>query len=428
MQLIRRREQNRMTEKKYSRVIIVSDQAIFLRGLTSLVATHPLFRLVGEARSAAEVIQLCSLSEPDILLFDLHNAWEHAREAIQQLHGRWPTLKLVLLVGRLYEDRAKAEFQSLPVFYISRDVTEEEIKAAFSQIHHDDCPPDDGQHSAHTSFAHLPHEEQENDGQEMQELAQQVKFRQEEAESRARELVMAGRIQTDILPEEAPVIPGWEVSAKLEPARETSGDFYDFLPLTDRKWGFVVADVTDKGMGAAIFMALASTLFRTYANRFPTLPAMALTAVSQRILSDTRGGMFVTSIFGVLEPHTGRFIYANAGHPPAFLVSNQKGKESIDHLRPTGMALGVLEQTRWIQKICKINPGDFLILYSDGITEAQNTHGVFYEEDRMLDAALAQPGAAAGEIRDAILRDVHRFAGNALYRDDITLVVVKRNP
>jgi serine phosphatase RsbU (regulator of sigma subunit) len=237
---------------------------------------------------------------------------------------------------------------------------------------------------------------------------------------------MAGRIQTDILPEEEPVIPGWEVSAKLEPARETSGDFYDFLPLTDRKWGFVVADVTDKGMGAAIFMALSSTLMRTYANRFPTLPAMALTAVSQRILSDTRGGMFVTSIFGVLEPHTGRFIYANAGHPPGFLVSLQKGKESIDHLRPTGMALGVLEQARWKQKIVKMNPGDFLILYSDGITEAQNSQGTFYEEDRMLDAALSIPGGSAIEIRNAILKDVHRFSGSAQYRDDITLVVVKR--
>ncbi|HSV85033.1 MAG TPA: SpoIIE family protein phosphatase [Levilinea sp.] len=417
-----------MTDKKFSRVVIVSDQAIFLRSLTAFVTTHPLFRLVGEARSAAEAIQLCSLSEPDILLFDLHNNWEHARETIQQLHGRWPTMKLVLLVGHLYEGRAREEFQFLTVFYISRDVTEEEIKGAFTQIHHDNCPPGDGQHSAHTSFGHLPQDEDENDGLEMQKLVQEVKFRREEEESRVRELVMAGRIQTDILPEEEPVIPGWEVSAKLEPARETSGDFYDFLPLTDRKWGFVVADVTDKGMGAAIFMALSSTLMRTYANRFPTLPAMALTAVSQRILSDTRGGMFVTSIFGVLEPHTGRFIYANAGHPPAFLVSLQKGKESIDHLRPTGMALGVLQQTRWMQKIIKINPGDFLILYSDGITEAQNTHGVFYEEDRMLDAALSQPGGSAVEIRDAILTDVHRFAGNTLYRDDITLVVVRRNP
>jgi serine phosphatase RsbU (regulator of sigma subunit) len=220
-------------------------------------------------------------------------------------------------------------------------------------------------------------DDDENDGVEMNKLVQEVNQRRDDEESRTRELVMAGRIQTDILPEEEPVIFGWEISAKLEPARETSGDFYDFLPLTDRKWGFVVADVTDKGMGAAIFMALTSTLMRTYANRFPTLPAMAMTAVSQRILSDTRGGMFVTSIFGVLEPHTGRFIYANAGHPPAFLISIQKGKESIDHLRPTGMALGVLEQARWKQKIVKINPGDYLILYSDGITEAQNTTAPF---------------------------------------------------
>jgi serine phosphatase RsbU (regulator of sigma subunit) len=415
-----------MMDKKFSRAAIVSDQAIFLRGLTALVSSHPQFRVVGEAHSGAEIIQLCNLSEPDLLLFDLHNAWEHAAEIIQQLHERWPAMKLVLMVGHFYESRAKEGFQGLPVYFVSRDVTEEEFKEALTQIHQDDDLTGIHQQITHTSFGHLSQDEDESEEMEMQKLAHEINQRRDDEESRTRELVMAGRIQIDILPEEEPVIPGWEISAKLEPARETSGDFYDFLPLTDRKWGFVVADVTDKGMGAAIFMALSSTLMRTYANRFPTLPAMALTAVSQRILSDTRGGMFVTSIFGVLEPHTGRFIYANAGHPPGFLVSIQKGKESIDHLRPTGMALGVLEQTRWKQKIVKINPGDFLILYSDGITEAQNPHGVFYEEDRMLDAALSKPAGSALDIRNAILDDVHRFAGNAHYRDDITLVVIKR--
>jgi serine phosphatase RsbU (regulator of sigma subunit) len=415
-----------MTDKKFSRVAIVSDQAIFLRGLTSLVTLNQNFRLVGEARSGSEIIQLCHLSEPELLLFDLHNAWEHSLEIIQQIHQRWPAMKLVLMAGHFYESRAKEEFQKLPVYFISRDVSEEEFRDALIQIHKDAYPIGDRRQIAHTSFGHMALAEDENEELELNRLAQEVTQRRDDEESRTRELVMAGRIQTDILPEEEPVIPGWEVSAKLEPARETSGDFYDFLPLTDRKWGFVVADVTDKGMGAAIFMALSSTLMRTYANRFPTLPAMALTAVSQRILSDTRGGMFVTSIFGVLEPHTGRFIYANAGHPPGFLVSLQKGKESIDHLRPTGMALGVLEQARWKQKIVKMNPGDFLILYSDGITEAQNSQGTFYEEDRMLDAALSRPGGSAIEIRNAILKDVHRFSGSAQYRDDITLVVVKR--
>jgi serine phosphatase RsbU (regulator of sigma subunit) len=415
-----------MPEKKFSRAVIVSDQDIFLRGLTAFVSSHPQYRLVGEAHNGSEMIQLCNLSEPDTLLFDLHNAWEHAPEIIQQIHERWPSMKLVLLAGHFYETRAREEFANLPVYFISRDVSEEEFKSALAQIHQDSYGQGERQPVAHTSFGHMALDEDESEALEMQKLASEINQRRDDEESRTRELVMAGRIQTDILPEEEPHIPGWEISAKLEPARETSGDFYDFLPLTDRKWGFVVADVTDKGMGAAIFMALSSTLMRTYANRFPTLPAMAMTAVSQRILSDTRGGMFVTSIFGVLEPHTGRFIYANAGHPPGFLVSIHKGKESIDQLRPTGMALGVLEQARWKQKIVKINPGDFLILYSDGITEAQDSQGTFYEEDRMLDAALSRPGGSAVDIRNAILADVHRFAGNAGYRDDITLVVVKR--
>jgi DNA-binding NarL/FixJ family response regulator len=122
-----------MSEKKYSRAAIFSDQAIFLRGLTALITSHQNFRLVGEAHSGAEIIQLCHLSEPDILLFDLHNAWEHAQEIIQQIHQRWPSMKLVLLVGHFYENRAKEEFQRLPVYYISRDVTEEEFKDALTK-------------------------------------------------------------------------------------------------------------------------------------------------------------------------------------------------------------------------------------------------------------------------------------------------------
>lgn len=237
---------------------------------------------------------------------------------------------------------------------------------------------------------------------------------------------MAGKIQADILPEDPPPMQGWDIAARLVPARETSGDFYDFIPISEHKLGMVVADVTDKGMGAALFMALTSTLIRTYAVRYPTLPAIALSAVSERILSDTRGGMFVTTFYGILEPHTGRLLYANAGHPAGVLIRSRRGKELIDLLRPTGMALGVSDDARWRQKEARMIPGDVLVLYTDGITEANNPNGVFFEEDRLIETILQNADNSAQEILDALIEAVQRFIGPVPRQDDIAMIVVRR--
>ena len=173
-------------------------------------------------------------------------------------------------------------------------------------------------------------------------------------------------------------------------------------------------------------LALSSTLIRTYSVRYPTLPAIALSAVSERILSDTRGGMFVTAFFAILEPHTGRLLYANAGHPAGVLIRSRRGKESIDLLRPTGMALGVSDEARWRQKEARLVPGDVLVLYTDGITEANNTKGVFFEEERLIETVLENANGSAQEIMDALVEAVQRFIGPVHRQDDIAMIVVRR--
>lgn len=405
-------------DKKPTKLAIVSDQAIYLRGLTSLVMSISGLRLVGEARSAAEAVQLCDLTRPEMILLDLNISAGQRVAIIRQLHQKCPLLKVVLMAGAAPDGPAEDKAETKQVYYLARDVSEEEFKSAIEQIQHTSLD------KAHSSFGHQAYEDaggETADG--AQTFPEGVPHRNEEI--LLHELLMAGKIQADILPEEEPSIAGWEIAARLVPARETSGDFYDFISLSDHKLGIVVADVTDKGMGAAIFMALSSTLIRNYASRFPTLPALILSSVSERILSDTRGGMFVTALFGVLEPHTGRFIYANAGHPPAYLISTQRGRESVDALRPTGMVLGVSEQAQWKQKIVKLRPGDLLILYTDGITEAQNPQGAFFGEERLLDVALANIGCSARQLLEAMLAEVHHFVGDAP-QDDIALVVIRR--
>jgi DNA-binding NarL/FixJ family response regulator len=241
------------------------------------------------------------------------------------------------------------------------------------------------------------------------------------------ELANAGKIQTGILPEKPPQLRGWDLASRLEPALQTSGDFYDFIPLTNNNWGFVIADVSDKGMGAALFMALSSTLFRTYATQYATLPSFVVSQVNERILSDTRSEMFVTAFYAILEPETGRMRYVNAGHNPPYLISSQKGKP-FDRLRATGMALGVMEGTVWNQKIVKFIPGDVLLLYTDGVTEAQDKSGRFYGERRLQEVLRSLGSRPAQEILEAVLDDLKRFTGGMQQQDDVTMIVIRRKP
>lgn len=240
----------------------------------------------------------------------------------------------------------------------------------------------------------------------------------------SQQLAAAAKIQSDLLPARMPDLSGWEFAARLDPALETSGDFYDVITLPNNHWGLVIADVSDKGMGAALFMALSSTLIRTYAKQYPTLPALSISTVNERILSDSRSGMFVTAFYAVLEPNTGRLRYVNAGHNPPILISNQKGK-GVDRLQSTGMALGVMGEMIWKQKVTRMLPGDLLVMYTDGVTDAQDPHGQFYGEQRLLQV-VRRCNCPAQETLEIILEDLDRFTRGTPQADDVTLLVVRR--
>ncbi len=248
----------------------------------------------------------------------------------------------------------------------------------------------------------------------------------------ARELAMAGQIQASFLPGDLPNLPGWQLAVTIEPARETSGDFYDFIPLPDGQLGLVIADVSDKGMGAALYMALSRTLIRTFAAEYPARPDLVLTATSRRILTDTRAGLFVTVFYGILDPATGWLTYCNAGHNPPYLLKGQQ-RDTVRTLDKTGMALGAVEDTIWRQDISQIEPGDVLVLYTDGITETQGNQSTFYGQKRLLDFLKAEvhaPGlqtSSARHVHDALLTDVRQFRGDTPQFDDMTLVVLVRN-
>ena len=240
------------------------------------------------------------------------------------------------------------------------------------------------------------------------------------------ELKLAGSIQSRLYPS-IPDIPGWQLAVTLEPAGETSGDFFDIIPLSEGKIGFVIADVLDKGVGPALYMAISRTLIRTYAVELDSQPDTVFFATNERILSDTNANLFVTAFYGVLDPETGELTYCNAGHNPPYLFSYESGAE-IQALMRNAIPIGIDQDATWGNETVQINPGDALILYTDGIPEAQNSMEEFFGEENLLQVIKSNLGKSAGDQQVSILNAVHQFVGDAPQHDDITLMVLVRNP
>jgi len=269
-----------------------------------------------------------------------------------------------------------------------------------------------------------------------QSLAAQIASALEAAELHSRiveherveqELAVAAEIQASFMPRKAPDIPGWQVRAMIDSAREASGDFIDIVPLPGGRWGLLVADVSGKGVPAALYMALARTLIRTFAFEHPVSPETVLTAVNRRILEDTDDDLFVTAFYGVLDPEAGTLCYANAGHNPPYLFRNS-GSEEVRELMGTGVPLGMLEDASWESECVEIAHNESAVLYTDGVTEAQNASEEFFGEERLIEVARANRDRSALDMRVAIFEAVQEFIGDTPRSDDIAVAVIKREP
>jgi serine phosphatase RsbU (regulator of sigma subunit) len=243
--------------------------------------------------------------------------------------------------------------------------------------------------------------------------------------TRRLELAQAGHLQAGLLPASHPTLDGWQFAAVWQPARETSGDFYDFIPLSDGRIGIVIADVADKGIGAALYMALSRTLIRTFAADFPAHPDRALELASQRILAETEAGLFITVFYGVLDPVTGALTYCNAGHHPPLLMSTW-GDGRVHVLPGRGLALGVLENAAWGRTTVEMLPGTTLLMYTDGVVDAHNADQARYEDERLMAYAREHAHLPAPALVDGLTDELQRFAGGEPQFDDITVVAIRR--
>src|SRR5919199_1746884 len=203
------------------------------------------------------------------------------------------------------------------------------------------------------------------------QVAQLVRQQQQQAQQRERieqELRVARLIQQTLLPKAVPELGGWDVAAFYRPAREVGGDFYDFLELEDGHLGIIVGDVTDKGVPAALVMATTRTMLRASAQRLDS-PGEVLRQVNDVLVPDIPPNMFVTCLYAILDPRSGRLTYANAGHDLPYRRTSSGGAEE---LRATGMPLGLLPGMGYEEKEIVLERGDSVLFYSDGLVEAHD--------------------------------------------------------
>lgn len=266
-----------------------------------------------------------------------------------------------------------------------------------------------------------------------------------------RDMEIASQIQTDFLPSHLPQPEGWEIAARFFPAREVAGDFYDAFQLSRSHLFFLVADVCDKGVGAALFMALIRSLMRAFSEQAPlegvggggrqagaldsvANPKLAALIADLKVLNTVvltnnyiiRNHMetnyFATMFCGVLEPSTGLLTYVNGGHNPPALVGRDGVKKRLD---PTGPAVGMFPGVGFDLQQVIMEPGDTLLAFTDGVTEARGLSGEFFTEKRLL-PLLKPPIASATALLDQIVASVRDHIGGADQYDDITMMAIQR--
>jgi serine phosphatase RsbU (regulator of sigma subunit) len=239
------------------------------------------------------------------------------------------------------------------------------------------------------------------------------------------ELAVGRRIQRALMPRSFPTIDGWEFGAAYEAAREVGGDFFDVFRLGQARdrIGLVMADVTGKGMPAALLMADARGLVRAAADH-STGPSDTLERVNRVLVAERRTSLFLTAFHAVLDPSDGSLRYASGGHEPPLIVSADG--RSVRCLETAGPLLGAFPIVDAPEAADALAPGESLVLYTDGVTEARDPDRNFYGEDRFRDLLRRMAGSSAGEVVDAIVADVDRFDAGAERADDLTVLVVRR--
>ncbi len=255
------------------------------------------------------------------------------------------------------------------------------------------------------------------------ELEQKVELVAAERERHEQELEQAREIQQSLLPKRIPQLPGFEIDGTWEPARVVGGDYFDVIQLGGSKLGICIADVVGKSVSAALLMANVQASVRAFATG-STSPSVLCSRVNSVLCASISTGKFVTFFYGVLDAERGIFEYTNAGHPPPILL---RAAGDVQELSNGGAVLGVFPDWQYGNSQLQLHPGDRLLLFTDGITEAARAEGEEFGEQRLIEGARRSVEKSTGELKVSLLEQVKQFCSYQL-QDDATLIVLSALP
>ena len=239
------------------------------------------------------------------------------------------------------------------------------------------------------------------------------------------ELIIAARIQQNILHQKFPPYPDrkeFSIYAEMHPAKEVGGDFFDFFFIDDTHLGFLVGDVSGKGIPASIYMAVSRTMLRGIASQIHS-PAECLSAVNTMLIPESEYSTFVTVFYSVLDTETGIVTYCNGGHNLPYLIRKNGVIEQVENTR--GLLLGKVQPVQYECKQFQLKPGDKILLYTDGVTEAMNGENEMYEVERLKQYLGCHPSDAGKMLLQGVISDVLNFTRETEQSDDITLLVLE---
>lgn len=238
-----------------------------------------------------------------------------------------------------------------------------------------------------------------------------------------REMQLARQIQETFLPENLPNLKHWELDLRWETAREIGGDFYDAFLIGENKLCLVIADVADKGLPAALYMTVSRTLIRANANNYAS-PARVLEEVNKQITTETNDSMFITAVYAILSLDTGELLYANAGHNLPLLYHAQTG--NVEQLPKGGIAMGILDPLNLQDHPLTIQPGDVLLLYTDGVTDLNAPNGEFFGQDRLCRVIQDHGKEKIQDLLEALDDEMIEFRRGVPPADDVTVLAIRR--
>jgi serine phosphatase RsbU (regulator of sigma subunit) len=254
------------------------------------------------------------------------------------------------------------------------------------------------------------------------ELAEVNQILSERIEEELAKVRLAARIQRDLLPQAPPQVPGYDIAGRSIPAQTVGGDYFDFVPLDERRLAICVGDVSGKGLPASLLMANLQASVRSQVLARASV-SECMRRTNTLLYRSTDPGKFVTAFYAVLDFTRDELCFSNAGHNPPLLF---RGEGAAERLEAGGLVLGIMEDSEFQEASSRLNRGDVLVIYSDGVTEAMNADGEEFGETGLAEVVRQSRADAAAHVLNAIVESVLDFSGDRLQVDDITLIVVKR--